>query len=212
MAREPEDLEQTRGYTRMMIEATRSIERTVRSLIDVAARARPRPAETDLDTLLERTILLVRHRFADAVVNLDVTLAEHSPQIRTDEGLLQQVLVNLLINACDASPVGSTVALSTAVEGDSVVLAVADHGPGISAEVVDRMYQPFVTTKTDQGGTGLGLAMVRSLVADLGGEVTFETSSEGTLFRVILPLVGPDHEADLVSARGSRGGDPSPPD
>lgn len=201
VAREPEDLEQTRGYARMMIEATRSIERTVRSLIDVAARARPQPARTDLDALLERTVVLVRHRFAKAVVNLDINVAEHLPSIETDEGLLQQVLVNLLINACDASPVGSTVVLSTEVEGDCVVLAVSDRGPGIAAEVVDRIYQPFVTTKADQGGTGLGLAMVRSLVADLGGEVTFVTSSEGTTFGVVLPVVGPDHEVELASAR-----------
>lgn len=217
VAREPEDLEQTRTYARMMIEATRSIERTVRSLIDVAARTRPDPSRVDVGGLLDRTVVLMRHRFATDVVRLDIRVSERLPSIRTDEGLLQQVLVNLLINACDASPVGAAVTLSASIEGERVVFGVADRGSGIAAEVVDRMFQPFVTTKADRGGTGLGLAMVRSLVDDLGGEVTFETSaSDGTFFRVVLPMTGPDRteEAELESARvaGLRVGTPLLPD
>jgi two-component system NtrC family sensor kinase len=203
VAREPEDIEQTRSYAEMMIDATRSIERAVHSLIDVAARSQPEPASVDVRSLIERTVMLVRPRFQGRQVHIETDIPEDLAALQTDEGLLQQVLVNLLINACDASAAGDVVTVSAHEREDALVFEVADRGTGISPEIVDRLFQPFVTTKEDQGGTGLGLAMVQTLVSDLGGEVSFDTSRDvGTCFSVVLPLeaddeIVPDLPADL---------------
>ncbi|MBI5500665.1 MAG: HAMP domain-containing histidine kinase [Deltaproteobacteria bacterium] len=188
ISREPEDVEQTRSYARMMIEASHSIERTVRSLIDVAARSRPAPSTFDVCALTERVELLVRHRFVAAGVRLEIECAARLGPVRTDEGLLQQILVNLLLNAADASPRGEAVKLQVRVEAGQALLEVIDRGTGIAPEVRERIFDPFVTTKAERGGTGLGLAMVKTLVQDLDGTVTFESApGRGTRFLVALP-------------------------
>ncbi len=193
ISRDPEDVAQTRAYAQMMLEATRSIERTVRSLMDVAARSRPRPSEVDLRSLAERVEVLVRHRFAAAGVHLAVQAPAALPLLRTDEGLLQQVLVNLLINACDASPAGETVVLRVREVVGGVSFEVKDRGSGIAPEIRDRIFEPFVGTKMDRGGTGLGLAMVRRLVSEMDGTVGFESEpGRGTRFSVVLPRLAVD--------------------
>ncbi len=188
IAREPEDVEQTRAYAVMMIDASRSIERTVRTLMDSAARSSREVSEVDLQALVERVELLLRLRFRDAGVQLDVKIASGLPVLRSDVGLLQQILVNLLLNAADASSRGSHVTLRVDADDEHVIFEVLDRGTGIAKEIRDRIFDPFVTTKEHSGGTGLGLAMVRSLVADLDGSVGFEDrDGGGSRFTVSLP-------------------------
>jgi len=188
IAREPEDIEQTREFATLMVEATHSIERTVRSLVDVAARSRPEPRQVTVHSLCDRVRVLVRHRFAGANVRLEVASTASLAPVSVDEGLLQQVLVNLLLNACDASPSGASVRLEVMSEEGALVFDVVDEGSGIAPEVRARIFEPFVTTKAESGGTGLGLAMVKRVVAELGGTVSFESElGKGTRFTVRLP-------------------------
>jgi two-component system NtrC family sensor kinase len=188
IAREPEDIEQTREFATLMVEATHSIERTVRSLVDVAARSRPEPRQVTVQSLCDRVRVLVRHRFAGAGVRLEVASSASLSPVSVDEGLLQQVLVNLLLNACDASPSGACVRLEVVGEPGELVFQVVDEGSGIAPEVRDRIFEAFVTTKANAGGTGLGLAMVKRVVAELGGTVSFDSElGKGTCFTVRLP-------------------------
>jgi len=188
LAREPEDVEQTRAYALMMLDASRSIERTVRVLMDSAARSQREIAEVDLSELAERVTLLLQVRFRDAGVELGVEFAPDLPPLRSDVGLLQQILVNLLLNAGDAAPRGSRVLLRVRAVKEHLVFEVLDRGPGIAAAVRERIFDAFVTTKQHSGGTGLGLAMVRSLVTNLGGTVTFDDcEGGGTRFAVSMP-------------------------
>lgn len=188
MDRAPEDTEQTRTYTPMMIEATRSIERTVKSLMDTASRATPMPELVPVGRLSERTALLVRHCYEDRGCELVVRTERDAKDLETDAALLQQVLVNLLINACDASRPGGVVTLSVASDELGARITVEDRGSGIAPDVAEHIFEPFVTTKERRGGTGLGLAMVRSIVSELGGDVEFTTAlGKGTCFTVVLP-------------------------
>ncbi len=111
------------------------------------------------------------------------------PPVSCDAGGIEQVLVNLLVNAAHA---GGSVTLRTRAEGDHVTLSVADTGTGIPAHVAERVFDPFFTTKEVGRGTGQGLAIARRIVVeDHGGTLTFETQpGVGTTFDVRLPIGG----------------------
>jgi hypothetical protein len=123
-------------------------------------------------------------------VRLSVKLHDAMPRIRADEGRLSQALITLLMNALDATPAGGDVILETNVPGpDSVGLAVSDTGTGIAPENLDRIFNPFFTTKPVGKGTGLGLAICHGVVTSHGGEISVEsTLGAGTRFFIQLPL------------------------
>jgi signal transduction histidine kinase len=107
-----------------------------------------------------------------------------------------QVLVNLLVNAGQATAPGGRVRLSTRLEGDQVRLEVRDMGSGMSPEVLSRLFQPFFTTKPHGEGTGLGLAVVHGIVTAHGGRITVESQpGQGSCFTVYLPRVMPARES-----------------
>lgn len=201
VAREPEDVEQTRAYAEMMLEAAHSIGRTVRALMDSAARRPMDAARVDLRALVDRLDLLVRPRFAAAGVRLEVDLPDDLPAFTADAGVVQQILVNLLLNAGDASPRGAAVTLRVRGIAPGVRFEVLDRGHGIAESIRDRIFTPFVTTKAESGGTGLGLAMVRAQVQEVDGEVSFAArEGGGTAFVVTLPSA-PTREGGAVGAR-----------
>lgn len=123
------------------------------------------------------------------------------PLVVADESRLSQVVVNLLLNACQAIPSGHvedhtvTVVVSTADDG-AALLEVRDTGPGIASDVIDQIFEPFFTTKPPSEGTGLGLAVSLGIVASHGGALTVESSpGRGTTFRMTLPATQLDEQA-----------------
>jgi two-component system OmpR family sensor kinase len=111
------------------------------------------------------------------------------------ESHLRQVVDNLLTNARVHTPAGTPVHVRLAAEGDAVVLEVADAGPGVPAEQADRIFERFYRTDRSrtrsQGGVGLGLAIVRSLLEAHSGAISYRTPpTGGSVFRVVLPLAG----------------------
>ena len=107
---------------------------------------------------------MVAHRFAHSRVSIRTGSPAHLPTITGDPRLLEQALINLLLNACDASPPGASVQVSLATDAEMLLLSVVDQGSGISPKDVDRALQPFFTTKPDGKGSGLGLAVAREIV------------------------------------------------
>jgi PAS domain S-box-containing protein len=110
-----------------------------------------------------------------------------------DQGQMEQVLMNLVVNARDAMPQGGVVTLETAVAEQAgegfAVLSVGDTGAGIAPEILDHIFEPFFTTKPKGKGTGLGLSMVYGIVAQSGGDIEVESApGRGSLFRVLLPV------------------------
>jgi PAS domain S-box-containing protein len=143
----------------------------------------------ELDEMIEETLALfgpqIRGRRIDVVHERGPGPA---PAVRGDQGRLQQVLLNLLLNARDAMPEGGSIRIATARGPAGVTLTVEDTGCGIPAEQIDRIWDPFFTTKAEARGTGLGLSISYGIVRDHGG--TIEVSSmpgEGSVFRVRLP-------------------------
>ncbi len=176
------------------------------------------------------TVVDVLSRIEEVVSFLDAGLGEHIrleldlqpvPYVRMDPGQLDQVLVNLAINARDAMSGGGTLSVVTRdvdvtdpplglSPGRYVDLQVRDTGQGMTEEVLERAFEPFFTTKTALGGTGLGLATVYGMVQSARGHVSIEsTTGEGTRVRVLLPEtldhpVEPVAVEELPSGRGQR--------
>jgi two-component system, NtrC family, C4-dicarboxylate transport sensor histidine kinase DctB len=98
---------------------------------------------------------------------------------------LEQVLVNLLQNALDAVGDGGAIAIEAILGGDEIRLRVCDSGPGIGADKIGQLFQPFATTKPD--GLGLGLVISRDIMRDLGGDLVFEPDAKRTCFTMIIP-------------------------
>jgi signal transduction histidine kinase len=137
-------------------------------------------------------------QFAAAKVKTRLARAESLPRVSGDADRLQQVLINLLLNAVQAMPDGGTLAVETGTvrrarpgleaEQDFVTLAIADSGVGIPADIKDKIFDPFYTTKDSQGGTGLGLAVCSGIVKEHDGWIDIEDNAGGgTIFRVFVP-------------------------
>ena len=115
------------------------------------------------------------------------------PRVRADTDAIQQVALNLIQNALEATPAGGQVALRLSANATELLLEVEDDGKGMTQGEQSHAFEPFFTTRSE--GTGLGLAVVRSIVADLRGALELRsTLGEGSRFRVTLPLAGESEE------------------
>jgi two-component system NtrC family sensor kinase len=172
----------------------------VRSFLQVARGGPPALEHVEPRALVEATMDLVSHRFADANVHLSSSIEESCPTIACDPRLFEQALVNLLLNACDACSSGGNVSLSVrvvspvagAVPGAKIVsFAVDDDGVGISPEVRARATEPFFTTKPPDTGTGLGLAIAQEIAHHHAGELHLEPRpAGGTRATLEVPALG----------------------
>ncbi|HLL75203.1 MAG TPA: ATP-binding protein, partial [Pyrinomonadaceae bacterium] len=171
-----------------------------RGLLDLARQRRALREPCDLNALAAHTVRLFEQRAAasDAKgVAFELRLDDSLGEVATDENLVRQVLDNLLTNALDALGAGGRVTVSTAAAGERVRLEVADTGPGIPAERLARIFEPFYTTKEAGRGSGLGLAIAATLAEALNGSLTAESKvGAGSCFRLWLPRLSPGRAED----------------
>ena len=147
--------------------------------------------QVDVNRLVREGVELVRVPFKDAGVGLEVDLARDPVLVEGSPNHLLQVLVNILINARDASRVGGRVLIGTATEDGRACVRVADHGVGIEAEDLSKIFDPFFTTKDVDRGTGLGLAISHGIIEKHQGTIEVESQpGTGSTFRVLLPQAG----------------------
>ncbi len=149
--------------------------------------------DTDLNQVIRDTLSLLEHQFKKARVEVDLDLAENLPPITGNAGKLQQVFLNLMLNAKDAMPEGGRLRVATRVNGH-VEAAVSDSGTGIEPEHLKRIYDPFFTTKTaprpgGRRGTGLGLSVSYGIIQEHAGKIRVESAvGAGTTFHLEFPL------------------------
>ena len=171
---------------------TERIAHIVHGLLTFSRKSRQEKIENiDLNEVLARTLMLSEHQLTVANVRVKRELHPNLPVIQANPGQLQQVFMNLIINAHHAMPDrGELTIRSGAIPDGRVFVEVQDTGCGISPEDIDRIFDPFFTTKDEGKGTGLGLAVSRNIIETHGGEIGVQsTLGEGTTFRVVLPLV-----------------------
>jgi signal transduction histidine kinase/CheY-like chemotaxis protein len=150
-------------------------------------------APLNINTAVHNALRLSQSTLRKAGVNVILDLAEGLPDIEGDLQNIEQVVLNIVINAAQAiEHAHGEIRIQTGftVKDGRIYLRISDNGRGVSPEIADRIFMPFVTDKQAQGGTGLGLSVTYSLVKAHGGEITFENRpSGGTTFSVVLPTV-----------------------
>jgi len=170
----------------IIVDEAQRIHRIVQSLLTFSRRDE---APVELRTISVTGVVRTAAELAKletAGCKIDLHLAVDAPAMASPDGLTQ-VLVNLLNNARQACPSGSTVTVSTRVENGAIHIDVDDEGPGIPKELSDRVFEPFFTTKSDGQGTGLGLSVSRQIVERFGGALTYEPRrSGGSRFTITL--------------------------
>ena len=179
----------------------------VRQLLGFARQQPLRAKHVELDTKVRATADMLRRLLGPGIA-LEVACEGAANWLLADPGQIDQILLNLAANARQAMPEGGTLRIATGTAtfavpvgplppGRWVVLEVADSGRGIPAEVLPNLFEPFFTTRPDQGGTGLGLATVQGIVAQSQGYITVDSElGKGTRFRLFFPLVdAPESQA-----------------
>lgn len=179
------------GHERLVVQLETDIDRGValsRQLLLFARREKARIAEGDLNEVL-RSCGQLLGRLVRENVALRFELSRGPLPARVDAGQIEQVLVNLMLNACDAMTGGGSVTIRSGTAGpDSVCFEVVDTGTGIDPESLPRIFEPFFTTKGRGKGTGLGLSVVHGIVETHGGQVLVQSDpGRGATFRVVLP-------------------------
>ena len=162
----------------------------VNSLLNFSRTSPTEFVEVDINRVIRETLTLIEHQLQKAGVHVETKLAATVPPVKGNAGKLQQVFLNLFLNARDAMERGGILAVSTSADEAVARIEVADTGQGIHPENLARIYDPFFTTKGARKGTGLGLSVTYGIVREHGG--TIEVESEpgvGTRFQVEFPLV-----------------------
>ncbi|NBO65010.1 MAG: PAS domain S-box protein, partial [Acidobacteria bacterium] len=161
----------------------------VNNLLNFSRVSDSRMVAIDLNQVLDDTIQLLESQLHNTRIEVVRRYAQDLPAAPGNAPKLQQVFMNLILNARDAMPNGGQLEISTSSGEEAILITFRDTGEGIPTEYLSRIYDPFFTTKQIGKGTGLGLAVSYGIVQDHGGRITVESwPGEGTLFRITLPL------------------------
>tara|TARA_R110001592_G_scaffold349164_1_gene643941 strand:- start:139074 stop:140432 length:1359 start_codon:yes stop_codon:yes gene_type:complete len=154
---------------------------------DYASMSEPGRTDVDLGTLIKKLARFIRPQAEQQHVKVEVNLAEENlPAIKADSVHMDQVLLNLALNALQAMPEGGVLSIGLQQEGEWLRIKVSDSGKGIPAEYRDRIFDPYFTTRND--GTGMGLALCEKIVRQHDGTIDLKTGAGGTAFSVLLPI------------------------
>ena len=190
------------ALTPILDEMTRQlarIESTVHDLLAFARPANPQLGPVNANDAVSRAILLIQPAAEHGGVRLEVLADPSGPRLHADAVLLHQALVNLLMNAVQATPAGGRIEVRLHPDDDWVLLEIADTGRGIAPEAMADIFRPFFTTR--HKGTGLGLSITRAIIERHGGTVTIDsTEGVGTTVRLRMP-----RETDPAPTHGEQG-------
>jgi PAS domain S-box-containing protein len=190
LAREPVDLAEVREIMQDIADADRRAGEVIRRLRALLRKGETPRQPLDVNDVTNDVLRLAHGELLAQGVNVTARLTPGLPAVRGDRVALQQVILNLIVNACDAmrldEPARRQLNVVTASDHEGVRVAVADHGPGLPADDIERLFEPFFTTK--EHGLGLGLVICRSIVAAHGGRLWAANNAErGATFCFTLP-------------------------
>ena len=178
-------------------ETTRAPE-IIRGLLDFARERPTRMEPLDLNDVVRRTVRLIANQQKFEHITIEEVLQASLPEVHGDLNHLQQVLLNLSLNACSAMPRGGHLTITTAAEDGQVLMQVADTGCGIKEELLDRIFEPFFTTQPVGKGTGLGLSVTYGIIEQHGGSIQVQSKQgEGSTFTIRLPMEKKNGEEEM---------------
>jgi signal transduction histidine kinase/ActR/RegA family two-component response regulator len=168
-----------------------------RQLLAFSRKQVLQPTVLDLCAAVEDVAPMLRRLVGEHILIRIETERADLPRVLADRGQIEQVIINLVVNARDAMPLGGRIVIHVGRSPEGVMMAVADNGSGMPADVRERIFEPFFTTKEPGKGTGLGLSTVYGIVKQSGGTIEVESAiGSGTTFTVVLPA----SDAPLSSA------------
>ena len=195
---EPDDKKKAGHYLGLIQEGLNRIENIVRKLLDFARPSKLKMENIQANDLLGNSLELVAHRFNNPGIKLNKDFAGNLPLCRGDSHYLQQVFLNIILNALDAMPAGGALTVKTSLAQNApgvslpntrIEVAVSDTGCGIPQENLSKIFDPFFTTKGVGEGTGLGLAVCTGIIKEHRGEIKVKSAvGKGSTFTVLLPV------------------------
>lgn len=194
LKRSPENEEQLQNYLALISEGINHIEMVVQKLLGFARQPAPQTQGSTIQVAnvhetLNKTLALLSYRFDKSTVKQKLKLSENLPSVKMDSTLLQEVLMNLIINSLDALAGEGTLTVSTQIKNKKrIEIMIKDSGSGIAPENMELIFEPFFTTKDVGEGTGLGLAVSKSIIEAHGGKLMVKSSlGQETIFTINLP-------------------------
>ena len=193
LSKQLQDDPQKGGLLEKITRQTFRASEIVNNLLNFSRTSGTEFTEVNINKIIGDTMALLEHQFKITKIRVEDDLADHLPLISGNSGRLQQVFLNLFLNARDAMPEGGTLRVATS-NGDGVSVVVSDTGTGIAQEHIQRIYDPFFTTKSSpregQGkGTGLGLSVTYGIIQEHAGKIRVESPpGQGTTFYLDFPL------------------------
>ncbi len=192
LERELSEQPSARRAAHKIVRGVKSLDRLISEILDFAQEDRLDLADCRLGDVLAAALESVDAWATEGTGTIVVEAAAHDLRLTCDPARLRQVVINLLMNGLQAVPAGGEVRVSAAVSHDAMTeIAISDNGPGIASDCLDRIFNPFYTTKAT--GTGLGLAIVHRIVEAHGGTITAGNGPQGgACFVVRIPRPPPD--------------------
>ena len=176
-------------YWASMEDGVRRVQKIVRQLLDFSQQHEPAFVLTDINHVVDRVLVLTTHLFAPNRIVLETGFGQGLPNVMVDRHMIEQVLMNLVLNAVQAMKDGGVLTIRTSVVEGICVIEVRDTGSGIPPAVLPRIFDPFFSTKSEGEGTGLGLSVSLGIVERHGGKILVDSEvGKGTTFTLCLPV------------------------
>ena len=176
-------------YWTSMEHGVRRVQKIVRKLLDFSQQHEPAFSQADINRVVDQVLTLTTHLFAPSGIRLEIIQGQSLPPVMVDRHMIEQVLMNLILNAVQAMKQGGVLTIRTSVSEGVCRVDVQDSGAGIPASVLPRIFDPFFTTKSEGEGTGLGLSVSLGIVERHGGKISVESEvGTGSTFTLYLPV------------------------
>lgn len=185
--------EQRTEFVRIIKTESRRLNRLLTDMLDYAKQRSPQFRPTEIEPILTSVVNLISSTAARNQVAIKLEAAPNLPRADCDASQVQQVIMNLLLNAIQSMPGGGQIAVACSTQGPRLAIVVRDEGPGIAPDDADKIFSAFYTTKAS--GTGLGLAVAQQIAVSHGGEITVSANQpRGAVFTFAFPV---RHKAPL---------------
>ncbi len=192
--------EREQEYLSSMEDGLRRVQKIVRQLLDFSQQYVPELSPTDINAVVEHVLVLTDHALVSNNIKLEKQLGSNLPPLMLDRHMMEQVLMNLVLNAAQSIKGGGVITIRTRAMEGTCALEVEDTGCGIPSSVLPHIFDPFFTTKGTGEGTGLGLSVSLGIIQRHGGEILVDSEvGHGTVFTVCLPITQDRHAVGRMS-------------
>jgi two-component system NtrC family sensor kinase len=191
----------------VIVKQTLRCRETVKGLLDFARQSSSTPSLTEVNSIVDKTLLLLENQTIFQNIRTVRKFSPNLPDVLIDAGQLQQVVINIVINAADAMEENGVLTIETckAPNAAEILLKISDTGKGIPEDILPLIFEPFFTTKKVGKGTGLGLSIVHGIVTRAGGKIEVASSAKGATFTIRLPIAQEGSKVERTPEQNASG-------